>query len=67
LSPEDGRLKLVTLTEKGKKQLSDMAPEHFAWLESIVNFLSVEERGVFLELLDRIMQGIAASDDSSYD
>lgn len=64
LSPEDGRLKLVTLTEKGRAKLIEMAPEHFAWLESIVSLLSIEERKVFLDLLDRITQGIVVNEDS---
>jgi hypothetical protein len=37
-----------------------MAPEHFARLEAMVGLLNIEERSVFLDLLDRVTQGISA-------
>lgn len=58
-SAEDGRQKLVTLTEKGRSKLIEMAPEHFDWLESIVSLLTIEERTVFLNLLGRVTQRIS--------
>lgn len=64
-SSEDGRQKSVILTEEGAKKLRDMAPEHFARLEAMVGLLNIEERSVFLDLLDRITQGISALTDES--
>ncbi|HDR7735901.1 MULTISPECIES: MarR family winged helix-turn-helix transcriptional regulator [Bacillus cereus group] len=58
-SAEDGRQKLVALTEKGRSKLIEMAPEHFDWLESIVSLLTIEERTVFLDLLGRVTQRIS--------
>jgi len=58
-SAEDGRQRTVVLTESGASKLREMAAEHFAWLESMVGLLAIEERSVFLELLGRITQGIS--------
>lgn len=59
-SSKDGRQRSVILTEKGAKKLRDMAPAHFTRLEAMVSSLSIEERGVFLDLLGRVTQGIPA-------
>lgn len=64
-SSRDGRQKSVVLTEKGRKKLREMAPEHFARLEAMVGSLSIEERSVFLDLLGRVTQGISALTDES--
>ncbi|MCR8993793.1 MarR family transcriptional regulator [Brevibacillus sp. 7WMA2] len=64
-SSVDGRQKSVILTEKGREKLLEMAPEHFARLEAMVGLLSIEERTVFLDLLDRVTQGISALTDDS--
>ncbi|WP_327308098.1 MarR family transcriptional regulator [Streptomyces sp. NBC_01298] len=59
-SREDGRATVVVLTARGAQRLRDMAPEHFRRLESMVGGLTEAELGTFLELLDRIAQGIGA-------
>lgn len=64
-SSVDGRQKSVILTEKGREKLVEMAPKHFARLEAMVGLLSIEERTVFLDLLDRVTQGISALTDDS--
>ncbi|WP_213620461.1 MarR family winged helix-turn-helix transcriptional regulator [Paenibacillus sp. J22TS3] len=62
-SSVDGRQKAVILTEKGAKKLQEMAHEHFTRLEAMVSLLTLEERGVFLDLLGRITQGMSALTD----
>ncbi|MCP1310208.1 MarR family winged helix-turn-helix transcriptional regulator [Paenibacillus tyrfis] len=64
-SAQDGRQRSVVLTEEGAKKLQAMAPEHFARLEAMVGLLSIEERGVFLDLLGRVTQGISALTDET--
>ncbi|MEV4612988.1 MarR family transcriptional regulator [Kitasatospora sp. NPDC049258] len=59
-SREDGRGTVVVLTARGAQRLREMAPEHFRRLEAMVGGLSEVERGTFLELLERIAQGIGA-------
>lgn len=59
-SAEDGRAVVVVLTARGARKLREMAPEHFGRLQAMVNVLTPGERAVFLELLDRIAQGIDA-------
>jgi len=64
-SSVDGRQKAVRLTEQGAQKLREMANEHFARLEAMVGLLSIQERSVFLDLLDRVTQGISALTDES--
>ena len=64
-SSVDGRQKAVILTEQGAQKLREMANEHFARLEAMVGLLSIQERSVFLDLLDRVTQGISALTDES--
>ncbi|MFD0713802.1 MarR family winged helix-turn-helix transcriptional regulator [Paenibacillus sp. GCM10027626] len=64
-SLKDGRQKAVVLTELGAKKMRDMAPEHFSRLEAMVSSLSIEERSTFLDLLDRVTNGISALTDES--
>ncbi|OIK25475.1 MarR family winged helix-turn-helix transcriptional regulator [Streptomyces malaysiense] len=59
-STEDGRGNVVILTARGADRLRELAPEHFARMQSMVEGLSVEERTVFLDLLARIVAGIEA-------
>ncbi|MEI5102960.1 MarR family transcriptional regulator [Streptomyces sp. PmtG] len=59
-SAEDGRGAVVVLTARGAQRLRDMAADHFARLEALVNGLSADERGLFLDLLERITQRIGA-------
>ena len=59
-SAEDGRGAVVVLTARGAQRLRDMAPEHFARLEEMVDELTVDERAVFLDLLSRVVRGIGA-------
>ncbi|MDI2129903.1 MarR family winged helix-turn-helix transcriptional regulator [Yinghuangia seranimata] len=59
-SAEDGRGAVVVLTARGAQRLRDMAAEHFARLQALVSGLTPDERGVFLDLLARITQGIGA-------
>ncbi|RNB89887.1 MarR family transcriptional regulator [Brevibacillus fluminis] len=66
-SAEDGRQKAVILTAKGEKKLLDLAPEHFARLEAMVGLLTIEERTVFLDLIDRVTQHISALTDENWE
>lgn len=59
-SESDGRQKSVVLTDHGANKLREMAPEHFARLEAMVELLTSEERTVFLDLLERVTEGISA-------
>ncbi|WP_268625540.1 MarR family winged helix-turn-helix transcriptional regulator [Paenibacillus alvei] len=59
-SASDGRQKSVVLTDQGANKLREMAPEHFARLEAMVELLTSEERTVFLDLLERVTEGISA-------
>lgn len=59
-SASDGRQKSVVLTKQGVNKLREMAPEHFARLEAMVELLTTEERSVFLDLLERVTEGISA-------
>ncbi|MGV9665302.1 MarR family winged helix-turn-helix transcriptional regulator [Nocardia niigatensis] len=59
-SAEDGRAVMVVLTARGAQNLRDMAPEHFGRLQSMVSTLTRKERAVFLDLLERISQGVGA-------
>ncbi|MCB5163768.1 MarR family transcriptional regulator [Streptomyces bambusae] len=62
-SAEDGRGSVVVLTARGAQRLRDMAGDHFARLQALVGGLTVEERGQFLDLLERITRGIGALTD----
>ncbi|WP_330181196.1 MarR family transcriptional regulator [Nocardia sp. NBC_01503] len=59
-SAQDGRAVVVVLTARGARQLRDMAPEHFGRLQSMVAPLTPAERTTFLDLLERIRQGMRA-------
>ncbi|MFJ7243269.1 MarR family winged helix-turn-helix transcriptional regulator [Kitasatospora sp. NPDC098652] len=59
-SAEDGRGNVVILTARGADRLRELAPEHFARMQSLVGGLSVEERATFLDLLARIVAGVDA-------
>ncbi|MFD0266426.1 MarR family winged helix-turn-helix transcriptional regulator [Streptomyces sp. NPDC127106] len=59
-SAEDGRGAVVVLTARGAQRLRDMAADHFSRLEALVDGLSVDERGLFLDLLGRITRRIGA-------
>ncbi|MDR2733267.1 MAG: MarR family transcriptional regulator [Spirochaetota bacterium] len=56
-SPEDKRVMLVRITEKGKNE-QQIAPRDF---RDIFSCLSDEEQGIFGEYLDRITQVLRAS------
>ncbi|GAB2515267.1 MarR family winged helix-turn-helix transcriptional regulator [Nocardia heshunensis] len=62
-SAEDGRAVVAVLTARGAKKLREVAPEHFSRLQSMVGGLTREERATFLDLLERINQGITALTD----
>ncbi|MFE3105096.1 MarR family winged helix-turn-helix transcriptional regulator [Nocardia tengchongensis] len=62
-SAEDGRATVAVLTARGAQQLRDVAPEHFGRLQAMVGGLTPEERSVFLELLERVSEGINALTD----
>ncbi|MFF2073752.1 MarR family winged helix-turn-helix transcriptional regulator [Kitasatospora sp. NPDC058162] len=59
-STEDGRGNVVILTARGAERLRELAPEHFARMQSLVSGLTVAERATFLDLLGRIVAGIDA-------
>ncbi|MFF5204422.1 MarR family winged helix-turn-helix transcriptional regulator [Streptosporangium sp. NPDC000396] len=57
-SAEDGRGAVVVLTARGAQRLRDMAADHFARIQALVGGLTTDERGLFLDLLERISQRI---------
>ncbi|MFI0789859.1 MarR family winged helix-turn-helix transcriptional regulator [Streptomyces lydicus] len=59
-STEDGRGAVVVLTARGARRLYDMAGDHFTRLQALVGGLTADERGLFLDLLERITQRIGA-------
>ncbi|APA98717.1 MarR family winged helix-turn-helix transcriptional regulator [Nocardia seriolae] len=59
-SAEDGRGVAVVLTARGARKLREMAPRHFARLQAMTAGLTAEERATFLDLLERIDEGIGA-------
>ncbi|MER7760643.1 MarR family transcriptional regulator [Streptomyces sp. NPDC097619] len=59
-SVEDRRASVIVLTARGARRLHNMAADHFARLQSMVGGLTTEERGLFLDLLERVTRGIGA-------
>lgn len=59
-STEDGRGVVVVLTARGARKLREMAPEHFRRLQAMAEALTPAERATFLDLLERVGQGIGA-------
>ncbi|WP_040815314.1 MarR family winged helix-turn-helix transcriptional regulator [Nocardia concava] len=57
-SAEDGRSVMVVLTARGAQKLREMAPEHFGRLQAMAGALTPAERATFLDLLERVGQGI---------
>ncbi|MEU3570930.1 MarR family transcriptional regulator [Kitasatospora sp. NPDC036755] len=59
-SAEDGRGNVVVLTARGADRMRELAPEHFARMQALVEGLSPEERTTFLDLLARVVAGMDA-------
>lgn len=53
----DGRVFYVSLTEEGTKIISDIAPKHYAYIETIGNALNEEEEKTLRELLKKMNKG----------
>lgn len=54
LDAADGRKKLVALTERGRKFLQDILPEHFKRESYLMENLTEEERNTLVRLLKKV-------------
>lgn len=54
----DKRIREVSLTAKGKKTISDVAPKHYAYIESLTTSLTSAEEIELQRLLRKINRGI---------
>lgn len=55
-SPEDSRVWLVALTDRGRAAFETMAAEHERWVDAAFDCLSGEEVDTLLSLLTRVKQ-----------
>ena len=55
---EDRRVMHVHLTETGQKFISDLLPEHFRMITSLMSALSEEEQNTLVGLLDKVLQKV---------
>ena len=53
----DGRVFYVTLSSKGHKVISDIAPKHYAYIETIGKALDEDEEKTLRELLKKLNKG----------
>jgi len=54
LDPNDGRARLICITEKGKKLISSIFPDHVENISKIFNNLSSDEKHILIELLKKL-------------
>lgn len=54
----DGRSCVVTLTEKGRRFMTEVRPEFNRWLDRIYSELSFDEREQLSSILDKLSQSI---------
>jgi len=55
-SPEDSRVRIVSITEKGKELIGGMFPQHASNLQSYFDVLSDEELIVLYDLLRKLQK-----------
>jgi DNA-binding MarR family transcriptional regulator len=60
VSPQDGRMALLHLTEAGHRRLEQVLPSHFLRLQSLMQALDEEEKQDLVRLLTKISQNLSA-------
>lgn len=55
--PEDGRGKVVSLSEKGRAFLTEILPDHYLKISQVMNRLRADEQIVLMKLLRKIVDG----------
>lgn len=63
MHPEDRRAFCIELTDKGRKFLADILPEHYRRIAGLMSHLDDEERRQLIELLSKVAQGQSALSD----
>lgn len=53
-SPEDGRAKKVCLSDKGKKMMDDILPDHYLRISKLIGKLTKDEQHQLIYLLQKI-------------
>lgn len=64
-NPEDGRYRIIELTEKGDQVLDDMGEDARSMDEKIYDCMTAEEQAMLLELLERILANMSENDGRS--
>ena len=60
VSPQDGRMALLHLTEAGNKRLEQVLPSHFQQLQNLMQALAEQEKQDLVHLLTKISQNLSA-------
>ncbi|MEM7726575.1 MAG: MarR family transcriptional regulator [Cyanobacteria bacterium P01_A01_bin.45] len=58
--PEDRRRLTIVLTQKGRKLISEMLPDHFCRTTSMMSHLTDDEKKMFINLLTKLRTGTSA-------
>jgi len=53
-NPEDKRSSVISITEKGKKKIEEIFPDHLKDLEECFKVLSIEEKQLLISLLKKL-------------
>ena len=59
-SPEDGRMSLIEITDKGDEILRELLPEHFAAERAMAACLNANEKELLIGLLGRLQAHLLA-------
>ena len=54
IDPKDRRVNLISITEKGRKLISDIFPNHLENINGIFNVLTSEEKKNLISLLKKL-------------
>ncbi len=61
--PEDRRRLTIVLTDKGRKLITEMLPDHFCRTTNMMSNLSATEKKTFVKLLGKLSAGTSAMRD----
>ena len=61
--PHDKRGMQVRLTEKGEQTINQVLPDYFSMLEKITEVLTVQDRQHWLEIMEKLVEGLSHVDD----
>ncbi|MEE2996098.1 MAG: MarR family transcriptional regulator [Pseudomonadota bacterium] len=64
-APEDRRVQMVSLTEKGGDSFSEMAENHRVWVRDMMADMSADEINILYDLLARLKQSILSAEQKS--